>query len=157
MADAWVVDLTAVSATGNLTQLYPTWLTAGVNPASATAGQEIRRTNKGTLNACQIRTDGTNAGYIEIWDLNGADVGADVSSAAVVTNAQLIALQALNRAKLIWTQNFTATSGAATPSMWGKPFMHGLAARFVNSGPTGTCTVIADVEMGFMKTTSAGA
>lgn len=154
-SDAWIVTLSAVASNGDLTQLFPTWCAAGVNPATATVGQEIRRAVDGQLKAAQVKTDNTNAGYVEIWDLNGADVGADVSSATTVTNAQLVALQALGRAKLIWNQNFTATSGATTPNSWGKDFMHGLAARFV--GGAGSCTLNVDVVKGFMITTSAGA
>jgi hypothetical protein len=153
MSDAWIVDLTAVTATGNLKQLFPTWCSAGVVPGAV---GDLRRTYDGELKAVQVKTDNTNAGYVEIWDLTGADAGADVSSLDVVTNAQLVALQALGKAKLIWNQNFTATSGATTPNSWGKTFMHGLAARFVNAGPTGTCTLNLDVIKGFGKTYSTG-
>lgn len=157
MLDSWTVPLTAVSATGDLVQLYPTWAPTGVNPAVATAGQEIRKPTEGFLRAAQVKTDNTNAGYIELWDVNGADVGANVSSLAVITNAQLTALIALGKAKKIWDQNFTATSGATTPSAFGKQFLHGLAARFVNAGPTGTCTLNLDVEGGFRLNATAGA
>lgn len=157
MIDSWACPVTAVTtATGDLTQLFPPWASAGVNPASATAGQEIRKATEGFLRAAQVYTDGSNGGYMEIWDVNGADYGVNVSSATAITNAQLVALQALGKAKLIWVQRFAATAGASTPSSWGKQFVHGLAARFV-SATGGDCTLVLDVEGGFRLNPSAGA
>ncbi len=154
--DSWVIDLTAVAATGNLQQLYPVWAPVGTAIAVAVPGNQIRKPTEGYVGGMQIKTDNSNAGYIEVWDLNGADAGADVSSLAVVTNAQLVILQALGKAKLIWNQNFTATSGASTPASFGKKFVHGLAARFVNAGPTGACTINIDVDGGFRLNETAG-
>lgn len=150
------IPLTAVSSTGNLKQLYPTWAPTGVNPASATTGQLIRKAVGGTLGSAQVQTDNTNGGIIEIWDVNGADAGADVSSSDVITDTQLTALVSLGKAKLIYSQNFTSTAGATSAWSLGKGFMHGLAARFVQSGPTGACKLNVDVGGGFYLTNSAG-
>lgn len=156
--EAWSgITLGAVAATGNLKQLFPTWaLTGDVALGARTPGQKIRRPMQGTLHSIQVRTDGTNGGYIEIWDVNGEDAGVDVSTPAItsttpaITNAQLVALQARGLAKLIYRQDFVANAGAATPSAPPRSFLHGLAARFV--GAAGNCELNLVVEHGFMVT-----
>lgn len=147
--EGWTQSLAAVTASGNLEQLYPSWAPAGVDPASATTGQQLRGPVEGKVWSLQLQTDGTNAGIIELWDVNGADAGANVSSTNVITNAQLVALQALGKAKLMYSQNFIASP--ETPITMGvKAFQHGLAARFV--GLAGTLGVNLTVSGGFRLT-----
>lgn len=145
--EGWVVPLTAVTtATGDLTQVYPSFCPAGVNPAVAVLGDQIRQPLGGKLYSTQIQTDGTNGGIIELWDVNGEDIGANVSSATTITNAQLVALQALGKAKLIYSQNFQASP--ITPFNAGyKGFAHGIAARFIASA--GVCNLDLSVGGGF--------
>ena len=153
MLETWVITLEDVTSTGNLTQLYPSWVSAGAVPPGSPSA-EIRMPTQGFLRAAQVKTDGSNGGYVEIWDINGLDAGADVSSLTVITNAQLVAMQAAGLAKCLWNQNFTATSGASTPSIFGKQVMRGLAARFV--GAAGEITLNLDVEGGYRKIATAG-
>lgn len=162
MTDSWVITLTAVASNGNLTQLYPTFVSAGVNPATATAGQLIRKPCNGALHSIQVKPDGLgNGGTIEFYDINGLDYGIDVSSAAVITNAQLVtALAASNprKAKLIFTQEFAGTVGSGIVNAPGiyRGFTRGLAARFWNAGPAGTCVIDLVCSAGYMKQESRG-
>ncbi len=157
--EGWVVELTAVLPTGNLQQLYPNYTSAGVNPATATNGQSIRRPCEGTMYNLQIRTDGVNGGYLELWDVSGAQV-TDVSSATTITDAQLTALIALGVAKMIYTQNFSASS--LTPfNAYPRGFQRGLAARYVNytenpDTAVGSCLLNLVVQGGFQFTTKVG-
>lgn len=152
--EAWSgITLEDVLSNGNLKQLYPTWAPTGVDPAVATNGQQIRGPIEGTLYSLQIETDGTNGGVIEIWDVNGADAGADVSSLDVITDTQLDALAARGLAKLIYSQNFAA-SGLTPPSAGPRSFQRGLAGRFV--GSAGTCKLNLVVNGGFRLTTKVG-
>lgn len=144
--EGWVIPLTFVSATGNLTQIYPAWAAAGTAPGSAVLGDQIRQPIEGQLFSLQIQTDGSNAGTIEIWDINGADVGADVSSGTTITNTQKNTAVTAGIAKLIYTQNFIASP--ETPFNMGyKSFQKGLAARFV--GAAGACTLNLTVDGGY--------
>lgn len=147
------LPLTAVVATGDLTQLYPTWFPAGVLKATATPGQQIRKPTSGVLKGINVQTDGINGGIIEIWDVSGEDIGANVSTATAITNAQLVALQAEGRAKLIFSKDFTANVGPFDTTRVN--FMHGLAARYVNAA--GTCKLNLGVEGGAYLTSTAGA
>lgn len=150
--EAWSgISLSAVTATGNLKQLYPTWVSAGVAPGSATTGQQIRTPCDGQLLSIQIKTDGTNGGVIEIWDVNGHDGGADVSSSDVITDTQLDALAALGLAKLIYSQNFDGSATTPPPGHGPRSFSRGLAARMV--GSAGACELNLVVNGGFRKTT----
>lgn len=148
--EGWVVGLSAVTSTGNLTQLYPAFASAGVAPGAAVLGDQIRQPTEGTVFSLQVQTDGTNGGIIELWDINGADAGADVSSGTTITNTQKNTLVTAGKAKLIYSQNFLATP--ETPIYMGyKGFQKGLAARFV--GGAGTCTVNVVVKGGVRKIT----
>lgn len=152
--EAWAGITVADSAfDGDLTQLYPTWATVGVNPATATNGQQIRQPIEGIMYSLQVQTDLTNAGVIEIWDVNGADGGADVSSAAAITNAQLLVAISKGLAKLIYSQNFLAT-GITPPTTGPRAFQRGLAARFV--GAAGDVKLNMAVTGGFRLTTKVG-
>lgn len=153
MLETWVITLEDVTATGNLTQLYPAWVSAGAVPPGSPSA-EIRMPTECFLRAAQVKTDGTNGGYVEIWDVNGADGGANVSSLAAITDTQLDALALRGLAKCLWNQNFTATSGASTPASFGKQAMRGLAARFV--GSAGEITLNLEVEGGYRKIATAG-
>ena len=156
MSDSWVCALTGVTAgTGNVTQLYPVWASAGVNPfASMTSGQVIRKPNGGSYGSITVQTDGTNGGTIELWDVSGIEISVDVSSAAVITDAQIDAAVTAGKARLIWSQNFTSTAGAVSPWSVQQMFSKGLAARYAGSG---TCSLnIGNISGGFIKTTSPG-
>ena len=151
------IELDAVTDTGDLTQLYPNWVTPGA-AWPGTAGQEIRKPTGGRLASIQIQTDNTYGGSVEVWDVCGLDLGVDVSSNNVITDAELQTLIGLGKAKLIWSMNFTSTSGASTPAAFpSQSFMRGLAARFIQDGPLGSCYLTLIVEGGYYKTNSAGA
>lgn len=143
--EGWVcpVAATAADGSGDLTQLYPAWAAAGVNPAVATLGQQIRQPIEGQVFSLQIQTDGTNGGVFELWDINGFDAGVDVSSGTTITNAQKNTLVSARKAKLIYSQNFIASP--ETPINMGyKGFQKGLAARFRSSGGTMTANLVVD-------------
>lgn len=153
--EGWAgISLTIGTATANLKQLYPTYAAAGVNPASATTGQSIRFPRGGTLVSLQVETDGTNAGTLELYDISGFEVGADVSSATAITDAQLTAGLADGRAKLIFRQNFAGSGLTPWAPVGPRGFMKGLAARAV--GSSGTCYLNMTVRDGFDYTTKAG-
>ncbi len=161
-SDAWVIPLAMVeNDQGDLLQLFPDWATPGVNPfAPYASGLQIRRPNDGSLDSVQVQTDGTNGGVIEIWDINGLDAGIDVSSptSPFITNAVKDALKARGLAKLIYSQNFTGTSGATIPTTVKRLFARGLAARCIY-GTTVTdeaCTLNLAVVKGWIKTTGLG-
>lgn len=154
MLSTWIVELDGVTSSGDLTQLFPTWCPAGADPATAVPGDLLRKPCEGFMRGAQIATDGSNGGVIELWDVNGFDLGLDMSTGETITNAQLNSLITLGKAKQIWSQRFTATAGASTPSIFGKQFVHGLAARYVSGA--GTCTLNADIEGGFRLLETAG-
>jgi hypothetical protein len=156
----WVQTLTAVAATGNVTQCFPAWCPTGVNPATAVRGQEIRHAQDCQLHSITVTPDGTNGGILEIFDINGADAGADVSSADVITNAQLTSLITRGLAKLIMTLDFAGTIGSGPSPYAGiyRTIARGLGMRFSNAGPTGV--VKANVVVGgcaYKLVASAGA
>lgn len=138
MVDSWNVSLSGVASNGNVTQCYPAYCSAGVNPATATTAQEVREPTGGELISVQVATDGTNAGTIELYDINGVALGIDVSSAATITDTQLDDAITAGHAKLIYSQNVVAT-GITPPSCGYRKLMHGLAARFVAGA--GACSL----------------
>ncbi len=151
--EGWVTTLSHVTSTGDVTQIYPSWAPAGVAYASATNGQLMRYPCEGTLFNIQIETDGTNAGVLQLYDISGAQQGADVSSAAVITNTQLAAAITAGTAKLIYEQNFASTP--TTPiNVSPRGFMKGLAGRFVASG--GEIKLNLVVKGGFRLTVKVG-
>lgn len=154
----WVIPLTAVAATGIVTQLYPANCTAGVAKAGSVNGQLLRRPLQGALHSIQVEPNGTDGGTIQIYDIDGGQWGADVSSATTITNAQLVTAIASGLAKLIFEQSFSGTVGSGVVNAPGvfRAFMGGLAGRFSNSGPTGTCTLNLVVGGGYMKVESRG-
>lgn len=157
--DAWVVPLTAVAASGNVTQLYPVWATPGVTLATSSNGELVRRTSEGALHSVQVKTNGVDGGTLEIYDIDGQQWGADVSASDQITNAQLTAAIAAGKAKLIYNVSFAGTVGslpASAPSVVGRGFLHGLAARFSNAGPAGAITLNLVVSSGHRKVESRG-
>lgn len=145
--DRWTVDLTMVTATGNVTQLYPDYAAAGTNPATATVAQQVRMPTEGQLIALQVASDGTNAGILELYDINGHDLGIDVSSTNVITDAQLDAAIAAGKAKRILVQNFAGSGLTPWAPVGPASFMKGLAARAVSNA--GTCTLNLVVHGGY--------
>jgi hypothetical protein len=154
MGQSWVQSVSSVTDnTGNLKQIYPDWAPTGANPASATNGQWIRKPCEGELNSLQVKTDGVNGGTIEIWDVNGIDAGADVSSGTAITAAQLAALVTRGLAKLMYSQNFIASP--ETPfNVAPCSFQRGIAARFISAA--GSCTLNLKVAGGFRLTQKLG-
>lgn len=154
--EGWAgISLSGVAANGNLKQLYPTWAPIGA-VLPATVGQLTRYPRGGKLYGAQVKTDGTNGGIIELWDVNARDIGVDVSSSDVITDAELTTLISMGLAKLMWSQNFTSSAGATTPWVMGMGFLHGLAARYVQTALGATCSLNLDVEGGFDLVGNAG-
>lgn len=140
------LSLGFVGAAGDLVQLFPAICPTGVDPATATAGQLIREPCEGKLYSIQIQTDGANGGVVEIWDVNGFDAGINVSSAAVITDAQLDALAARGLAQLVYQQNVLA-DGSTPTAAGARYFSKGLAARFVAGA--GACKLNLVCEGGY--------
>jgi len=145
---AWSeISITAVASdTGFLTQLYPTWAPVGIAKATETPAQQLREPCEGELVGLQIQTDGTNGGVIEIWDIAGDRAGADVSTAATITNTQKNTEVTAGRAKLLYSQNLLGT-GETPPIPTYFRFMQGLAARFISGA--GSVKINANVNGGF--------
>lgn len=159
MSESWVRTIDIVTETGDLTQLYPATCTPGVNPAAATLGQWIRKPQNGALHSLQVMPDGSNGATVEFWDINGLDVGADVSSGETITNAQLVAAQAQGLARLIYKNEFTSTVGSGVANAAGvyRTILRGIAVRIWNDAPAGEATVNLVVDYGYVKTQSLGA
>lgn len=151
---AFVITLSAVTSTGNLTQIYFPGATAG--DGTGVSGTQKRFPAGGLLFEAEVQADGTNGGVIELWDIDGNDGGADVDTATVITNAQMVVAAALSppKARLIYSQSFAGSGTARLAINKGTRFNWGLAARFVAGA--GTCNVNFDVEMGFRKIWIAG-
>ena len=147
----FIVTLAAGTSTGDLT-LYPSFLDPGTG--ATTSGTKVRKAHEGMLISVTVKSDGTNGGYVEIYDLNGADAGADVNTLTAVTNTQKNTLVAAKKAVLLFTQNFQGSAGAPVISAGARPFAHGLAARFVAGA--GSCELVLSVDGGYQVTTLAG-
>lgn len=152
MSNPFITTLPFGTSTGDLKQLYPQVVPAG--SGATTSGTLVRRPDMGTLFSIQVKSDGTNGGYVEIFDVNGADGGADVNTGVTITNAQLTVLIAAKKAVLLFTQNFQGSAGAPVISGGPRGFAHGLAARFV--GAAGSCDLVLSVGGGYTVTTLAG-
>lgn len=146
------VQLAAATATGNVTQIYPQWIqyapgtTAGAAIPVA-AGGLVRRPAGGKYGQIAVESDGTNGGVIQLFDINGLDALADVSSLNVITNTQLTTLIAAGKAKQIFEQNVAASPGAPIVWNWSQGFLRGLGARFVAAA--GVCYLNVIGEGGF--------
>lgn len=143
----WVVPLTVVLATGDVTQAYPPVATAGADPATATPGQLVRVPCEGQLVSLQVATDGINAIILECYDISGMELGINVSTSTVITDAQLDAAIASGKAQLIYEQNFVGAGTTPVPPIGPARFMKGLAFRAVGAG--GTCKINLTVQGGY--------
>lgn len=146
--EAWSIQLANVSAaTGDLTQLYPDWVTVGQNPG--TAGNIIRQPTDGVLHELAIYPDDSQGGILELWDVAGSMfAGADdVSTDDQITDTYLSAqlARANVRAKKLWVQEFKADAGLTTKKLTQRiSIKFGLAARWITAGvesSTKTCTL----------------
>jgi len=122
---------------GNLTQIYPNWdQGAGAGQAKGNAlpiapGGTLRTPQGGRVGQLSFQSDGSNGGIVELWDINGLDFPADVSSAEAITAAQLTALQARGKAQLIGSYNIAGSPTVPAVGSLAFGFMRGLAARFI--------------------------
>lgn len=150
-------SVSAVASNGVATQLFPTTIANSACTSTATyppaAAGKIRRPTSGTLRSMEVTSDRTNAGVLELWDVAGQDRGAsnNVNSGGdTMTDAYLSA-----NGRLIAKINIDPAGGAGVPLSWNLGDLHfskGLAARFVNGGPTGAVFLAPDVDGGFMVT-----
>ncbi len=145
--DRWVCALSLVAADGNVTQLYPSYAAAGTDSSTATPSQQVRKPCEGQLISVQICSDGSNGGILELYDINGDDLGINVSSATTITDTQLDTAITAGRAKLILKQNFAGSGLTPWAPVGPASFMKGLAARAV--GATGTCDLNLVVHGGY--------
>lgn len=145
--DRWVCDLTMVTASGDVTQLFPAYAAAGTNPTTATTAQQVRQPCEGQLISLQVASDGTNAGILELYDISGHALGINVSSATTITDAQLDAAIAAGKAKLILVQNFAGSGLTPWAPVGPASFTKGLAARAV--GAAGSCKLNMVVHGGY--------
>ncbi|UOF77054.1 hypothetical protein [Caudoviricetes sp.] len=148
--------LTNVASTGNLTQLFPSTVTAGTT--ATTAGSQRRRATEGQLFRAEVYTSSDAGGTIELWDIGGVSEGAsnNINTGVTLTNAYLVAQQALGKARLIWSQNFKGDAGAEKAKFdTNTPFMWGLAARFI-AAETSTITLHIYAGGGYQKTEICG-
>lgn len=145
--DRWCTDLTIVSATGSVTQLYPDYAPTGVDPATATVSQQVRMPCEGQLISLQVASDGTNAATLQLFDISGHDLGINVSSSTTITDTQLDAAIASGKARRILEQNFAGSGLTPWAPVGPAQFVKGLAARAV--GVTGTCILNMVVHGGY--------
>lgn len=137
--EAYTVQIDNVAlATDPLTQIYPDWVSVGVNPG--TAGQ-IRKPTDGILHEITVYPDDAQGGILQVWDLAGSfQAGSnDVSTDNQITNAYLTAQLARTspRAKLIWEQEFKADPGLTTKKFTQRiNIKFGLAVRWITAGVT---------------------
>jgi hypothetical protein len=159
MTMAWSpLTLTEVAAAGDLTQLFPSQVTAG--DAGTTFGSQRRKASSGVLLRAEVYTVDGVGGEIELWDVAGLTEGANnnVNTGTALTDAYLQAEIAAGRARLLWTQGFAGAVGSRYPVFNQRvPFMRGLAARFISAAPAGkTVQVSVVADGGYVKTTMAG-
>lgn len=95
----------------------------------------------------QCASDGANAFILEVYDISGIELGIDVSSLTVITDAQLDAAITAKKARLIFKQNVAGTGLTPFAPVGPAGFMKGLAARAV--GSAGTCDLNIDVQGGY--------
>lgn len=143
----WVCALSMVTATGNVTQLYPAWASAGTAPSVATPSNQVRQPCEGQLISASVASDGANAGVVELYDISGHELGIDVSSSTTITDTQLDNAIAAGKAKLIYEKPFAGTGLTPWEPIGPARFMKGLAARVV--GSTGTCKLNLVVQGGY--------
>lgn len=144
-------DVGFVASNGIATQLFPYPTPAAASMAVTTTYPptpgNVRRPTHGRIISVKVTSDGSNAGYVELWDVAGLDRGAsnNVNSGGdTVTDAYLIA-----NGRMIEKAQIQATAGADfTTEFTDIPFNNGLAIRFVASA--GVVSVAPMIEGGFM-------
>jgi hypothetical protein len=144
--------LQAVASNGELTQLYPSTVSAGAG--TTTAGTEVRRPSEGAISRAEVYTSAGTGGEIEIWDVAGLDRGSpnNVDTGTILTNAFLLSEIAENRARLIWKQGFAGAVGARYPVFNQRTvFMRGLAARYISTESSAAITLTTVCAGGFSK------
>ena len=94
---SFVIQLSAVTSTGNITQIYLPDVTAG--DGTGASGSQKRSPAAGWLFQAEVMPDGINGGTIEIWDVSGEDCGADVDTGVIITDAQKNVAAALTPSK----------------------------------------------------------
>lgn len=122
-----------VTAAGNVTQLFPSFVTPGTG--ATTMGTERRSCTEGVLYRIDISPSDAVGGYFELWDVCGVPYGVtnNIDTGTVLTNAFLILEQAANRGRMIWRVDFKGDSGMTTKTFSTRvPFNRGLAGRYVN-------------------------
>lgn len=145
----WVVPLNIVTATGNATQCYPNYAKPGEPIATAVPGQQVRYPMEGQIASLQCKTDGSTAFTLELYDLSGAEIGVDVSSSNVITNAELTAAIASGKARLIFDQNIAGDGLSPMSPVGPAGFVKGLVARAVGAAASGTCALNLTVHGGY--------
>lgn len=135
----WVVTVTnVVDTSGVITQLYPSFVSAGVD--TLTLGARVRQPTDGVLLECSIYPVDAFGGILELWDVAGPITGSNnVNSGTDFLNTYLTAQVSRGRARKIWEQAFKADSGLTTKKFTQRvPVAFGLAARIIdNSGGGG--------------------
>lgn len=127
------ISVTNTTATGDLTQMFPSFVAAGTG--SSAAGTERRSCTEGVLYRCDIDPSDAVGGYFELWDVCGVPYGAtnNIDTGTTLTNAFLVAEQDANRARMIWRTSFKGDSGLTTKTFATRvTFNRGLAGRYVN-------------------------
>ena len=158
MTQAWSpMILTNVAAAGDLTELFPDFVTPGV--ATNNPGDLRRKTTEGVLHRVDLSPIDQFGGYFELWDVGGRPydfAGANnINTGTAITDAYLLAEKAAGRAKQIWRIDFKGDSGLMTKTFATRvPFSHGLAGRYVNTDETaGTVEININIvaEGGYLK------
>lgn len=162
MSQPWSPVLVAnvVSATGDLTQLFPAFATAGAG--TLLRGELVRKTCEGVLYRVDVDPSDAVGGYFELWDVAGQPFGAtnNINTQTQLTNTYVAAEQAAGRARMIWRTDFKGDSGLTTKTFATRTvFNQGLAGRFVNAiDAVGTKNIAVNIvaEGGYFKVSVCG-
>jgi len=151
------ITITAVAdANGAMTQLFPSWVSAG--SGSTAAGTEVRRPAPGVLFRVSVITTDAAGGTIEIWDVAGEAEGAQNNSdtGTALSAAYVAAKVTAHKGKMLWKQNFKGDAGSRSAIFASHvPFLQGLAARYINAAGTSVELSLV-VDGGYVKHTHAG-
>lgn len=148
-------DVDAVAEDGDATQLFPVGATAGDDTSTTfppSGGGRVRLPAHGRVGKIEITPDGTNSGYVEIWDVAGLDRGTDNnvnSEGEAIDDTYLQANGTLIQKVLV-----DATVAPFTSVVEDVPFNKGLAVRVVLED--GSVSVAPFVEGGFRVIELAG-
>lgn len=126
------IEIDNVAADGNLTQLFPEYVTPGTG--ATTQGNLVRKAVDGVLHRCEISQSDANGGTLELWDIAGQFTGAsnNTNTGTALTDAYLAAEKAAGRARLIWRVDFKGDVGNTSKIFQQRTtIMHGLAARYI--------------------------